>query len=108
MESNLTFCESCLTKISSKLSLEEMEILNILIKEKAISETMSISKKKIIESGGRLSDYKFQISIAKMELVGLVGRNFSKRPNQFFIEDNGLFVFNSYKKQLANNLKKVK
>jgi predicted MarR family transcription regulator len=93
-------CDDCLTDIMYNLSKEDILILETLKKEKTANQLLAISKPKIITQTQDMTDFKFQMSVGRLEICNLVGRNPKKKPNTFFITPSGNKILELFKKSM--------
>jgi predicted MarR family transcription regulator len=93
-------CDDCLSNIMYNLSQEDILVLQTLKKEKTANQLLAISKPKIISQTKDLTDFKFQMTIGRLELCDLVGRNPKKKPNTFYITPNGNRILEMFTKSL--------
>jgi predicted transcriptional regulator len=96
-------CDDCLTNIMYNLSQEDWLILQTLKKEKTSNPLLAISKMKIIMQSKGLTDFKFQVSMAKLEVANLAGRNSKKKPNTFFITPNGVKILKMFMESMKGD-----
>lgn len=96
-------CDSCLTKLSKKLSQEDYLILSALHNNKSIEPLFAVDKAKIISMVKEITDFKFQISISKLEAISLVNRT-SGRPSKFYITEDGIVILKIFMRTVKNNM----
>jgi predicted transcriptional regulator len=89
-------CDECLNKIMYNLSQEDWLILQTLKKEKTANPLLAISKMKIIMQSKGLTDFKFQMSMGRLEVANLAGRNSKKKPNTFYITPEGVKILKMF------------
>jgi len=93
-------CDFCLSIIMYNLIQDDLLILQALRKEKTHNQLLAIDKTKILPLVRGLTDFKFQMAMSRLELCELVGRNSKKRPNKFFITQNGLKILELFSQTL--------
>ena len=104
-------CEDCLYTIMDNLKQEEIQILNVLKKDKTLSKHLSIDKTKIMPQVKGLTEFKFNMAVARLEVIGLINRNAQVRPNKFYITKTGqkfLTLYMETLQKLAAESKEVK
>lgn len=94
-------CLTCLNKISKKLSQEDYLILSNLYNNKSTEALFAIDKNKIISMIKELTDFKFQISISKLEAISLINR-VGSRPCKFYITEDGINILKIFMKTVNN------
>lgn len=100
-------CDECLGIIKDNLSIEQILILKYLKKENTMSLNLSKDKTAIIPNVKGMTEFKFNSCMNALELVGFVGRNSNKRPNRFYITEDGRKALKLYEEQLKKNLSEM-
>lgn len=104
MASKRELCDECLEVLTSNLTSDMIKILETLRTNKAYTMNLSIDKVKIMPQIKNMTDYKFQTAISTLEICNLVGRNSIKRPNKFFITEDGKCALKIFKKNTTELL----
>lgn len=102
--SKQVLCDGCISAISENLSMEQVLILKYLKKENTINMNLSKDKLSIIPNIKGMSDFKFQFNISALELCNFVRRNSTKRPNRFFITEDGRKALKFYEQSVRESL----
>jgi len=97
-------CDECIDIIKDNLNMDQVLILRYLNKEKTINPNLSKDKLSIIPNVKGMTDFKFQFSMTGLELVGFVKRNTNKRPNKFYITEDGRKALKMYEESIRETL----
>lgn len=100
-----------LQQILNRLTKDDVLLLDCLSKNKNINAHTAMDKTSIIREVKGLTDFKFQISSARLELACLINKTTISKSNRFYINASGLTILNMYKKSVAeafNVMKEIK
>ena len=91
----MLLCNNCLEIILGNLNKEDIVLMSVLRKEKAVNALFSLSKEKIFElSGDKCNNKNFNNITTRLFLVNLIG--VTRKRKKYFITDNGIRLLNIY------------
>lgn len=99
-----TLCDECLELIINNLTRDEIVVLEFLLKSKCFNSHLCMDKTKIMPQAN-LTEFKFQMAMSRLEVVGLVNRVTNGRLYKYYITSSGKRLLEIYtesvKKQLS-------